>query len=164
MGNFILITTHFKNIVTFASMGIRKLKSASSISIKRRPNKRQQRETLVHMTADIFGNDLIKGALKDNRDVKNILNTIDTRYAEFVEERVQEIIERKYKVKFESKAECLLWIEEHCTLLRSDEDNPANVLYFDYKGKKHKELAFWRDSPEAVKHLTKEVDHSIEEE
>lgn len=145
-------------------MSIRKLKSASSISFKRRPNKNHQRQTLVHMTADIFGNDLIKGALNQNKDVQQILHTIDTRYAEFVEQRVQEIIERKYKVKFETKEQYIAWVEQHCTLLRSDEDNPANVLYYDYKGKKHKELAFWRDSPDSIKHLTKEVDHSIEEE
>jgi len=145
-------------------MSIRKLRPTNSIKVKRQSNKHHRRETLVHMTADIFGNDLIKGALRENRDVQNILHTIDTRYAEFVEQRVQEIIERKYKVKFETKEAYIAWVEQHCTLLRSDEENPANVLYYDYKGKEHKELAFWRDSPDSIQHLTKPVDHSIEEE
>jgi len=99
-----------------------------------------------------------------NKDVKQILETIDTRYAEFVEARVQEIIERKYLIKFETKELCADWINENCTLLRSEEENPINILYFSYQTENEFEIANWRDSPDAMNHLTRPTDHSIEEE
>jgi len=146
-------------------MGIRKLNPASSISVKRRGmNKKAKRNAMIHMTTEIFGNDLIKGALSESKDVKQILQTIDNRYAEFVEARVQEIIERKYLLKFESKEQCAEWINENCTLLRSEEENPINILYFSYQTENEFEIANWRDSPDAMNHLTRPTDHSIEEE
>lgn len=146
-------------------MGIRKLNPASSIRVKKLGmNKKAKRNAMIHMTTEIFGNDLIKGALKDNKDVKQILETIDTRYAEFVETRIQEIIERKYLLKFESKEQCAEWINENCTLLRSEEENPINILYFSYQTENEFEIANWRDSPDAINQLTKPFDHSIEEE
>ena len=146
-------------------MGIRKLNPASSISVKRRGmNKKAKRNAMIHMTTEIFGNDLIKGALSESKDVKQILQTIDNRYAEFVEARVQEIIERKYLIKFETKELCADWINENCTLLRSEEENPINILYFAYQTENEFEIANWRDSPDAMNYLTRPTDHSIEEE
>lgn len=146
-------------------MGIRKLQSANKVKVKRKRvemSTEGKRNALIHMTSNIFGNDLIKTHLSDNPDLKNLLQTVDFKYASYIESSVKKLIEAEQNITFKTEDEFINFMECFCTVLRNDEPNPLNVLWINKGEANEKQLCTWRDSPDVIGHATK--DHSITEE
>ena len=123
---------------------------------KRKPkpmSRAGKRKALLHMTTEIFGKDLLTKHLSENKDLLRVIETIDSRYSNFVEASVKKAVEEYIGYKMEDQNQLLAYMEENCTVLRSDEANPMNILYA-HKGTPNEiELACWRDKPDAVKRM-----------
>ena len=146
-------------------MGIRKLKSANKVRVTRKRaemSSEGKRKALIHMTSNIFGNDLIKTHLSDNEDLKKLLQTVDFKYANYIETSVRKLIEADQNKTFETEADFISFMECFCTILRNEDPNPLNVLWINKGEANERQLCTWRDSPDVIEHATKE--HSITEE
>jgi len=141
-------------------MAITKNKRASTLKVvnKRKPmSKEGKRKAILHMTSEIFGNDLIKTHLSDNPDLIKLLESVDFKYANFIEAKVKEVVEKHSGENFATEQDFLFYMEMNCEVRRNEDPNPLNVLYC-----KQVQLCTWRDSPEVIERAT--ADHSITEQ